>query len=190
LLSLVAVAGWAAYSGSLPQLPQQVEREGPPREQRSEKANQAISNEAGNSSTVSLQINCNPNCTANQTYKQSDDSALTRGIQKFTEDPIEAITTVIAIANGAFVILLLVQIADSRRSSERQLRAYVFVEKINIFPYPSAPDRISSVDVVIRNFGNTPAYKATIKHESTVFSGLIPKAFCFTFTKNALFKTE
>jgi hypothetical protein len=145
---LVAVAGWAAYSGSLPQPPQQVEREGPPREQRSEKANQAISNEAGNSSTVSLQINCNPNCTANQTYKQSDDSALTRGIQKFTEDPIEAITTVIAIANGAFVILLLVQIADSRRSSERQLRAYVFVEKINIFPYPSGLDRISSVTLL------------------------------------------
>jgi hypothetical protein len=57
------------------------------------------------------------------------------------------------------------QIAEARKSSERQLRAYVFVDEAH-FARPETEDgdaRPWLIHVVIKNFGQTPAFNLTIK---------------------------
>ena len=69
---------------------------------------------------------------------KSGPSSLRRSLQYFT---------------GALAIIGLVQITDNRQSSERQLRAYVNIATTG---YNS-----NVADIVIKNFGATPAYDLT-----------------------------
>jgi hypothetical protein len=56
-------------------------------------------------------------------------SQLQVALRKIQEDPIEAVTAVIAIANIFLVIAIIVQIRDGRIVSERRLRAFVSVKE-------------------------------------------------------------
>jgi hypothetical protein len=62
-----------------------------------------------------------------------------------------------AFATGAIAIFAFVQIRDSRISSERQLRAYVFPDTRKV--HAVDPGQEPWLEVVIRNSGKTPAYK-------------------------------
>jgi hypothetical protein len=62
-----------------------------------------------------------------------------------------------AVFTGAIALLALWQLWDNRRSNERQLRAYVYVSasKVNGLDEPTG----RRVQIEIKNFGQTPAFK-------------------------------
>jgi hypothetical protein len=58
---------------------------------------------------------------------------------------------------GIIALFAFIQIRDNRRSSERQLRAYVMVGTATIFDI--VPNKIPNCKIQIKNFGQTPAYR-------------------------------
>jgi hypothetical protein len=91
-------------------------------------------------------------------------NAASEGPQKnwFGYEPIVVLTAVLALSTLALVIIYAYIAWQTKRSvdiaadtAQRELRAYVNVDSAKIdFERPSAPE----VTVVLRNFGQTPAY--------------------------------
>ena len=78
-----------------------------------------------------------------------------------------AITAVATVVIGWFTITLAkstdkmweastIQLDHAENTAERQLRAYVYVDKINVIE--NRPGQIFRAELVIKNFGQTPAY--------------------------------
>lgn len=84
--------------------------------------------------------------------------------------PSESFTAVIAVANILFVGFLFVQIQDNRRSSERQLRAYLCIEIAPEDRPNIDPDQEITIFLRVVNRGQTPAYQ--VKQVSNI--GLAP----------------
>ena len=74
----------------------------------------------------------------------------------------EPLTTIATIAAVALAALVLVQIRDTRQSSEKQLRAYVSVEPSGINHYGSPGEKEILGHVEIINNGMTPARGYTL----------------------------
>ena len=78
-------------------------------------------------------------------------------------DPLEIASAVgaivAAVCTGALALFALIQIRDSRRSNERQLRAYVSVSTGGVTGL-AATTKVSA-KIFIENVGQTPAYEAT-----------------------------
>jgi hypothetical protein len=84
---------------------------------------------------------------------------------KIYDDPLIAFTALLAIATVSLVLVVLCQVRDARRSSERQLRAYVFIESV-LFAQPDTPtstDEPWRIHIVFKNYGQTPAYSTVVK---------------------------
>jgi hypothetical protein len=62
-----------------------------------------------------------------------------------------------AIFTGVLAIIAMVQVYDTRKSSERQLRAYLMVEKARIEDVEVG--KTPRAVVTLKNFGQTPAYE-------------------------------
>jgi hypothetical protein len=166
ILVLIAVAWTAAFYGSYegPNIIQSIQ---PPRDHQSyeTKGNQYNSNKLSKLSaehSLSIEIKCDPNCVANNPNQEIGQEQFSAMLAKFREDPIELITAIIAIANIVLSILIFVEIGDGRRSSERQLRAYVGVEVSRKDTPIFDPNKNITVILKITNRGSTPAYKLKI----------------------------
>ena len=166
---LVLISFVAAYSGTdqSQTLPQAIQSKHPPGESggRDTKPYDGNTKYSYEARSISFQIECNPNCSAKNTDNDSNRTTFERAVAKFLEDPIEFIIGVIAVANMILAGLVIIQIRDSRKSSERQLRAYLFTE-ITEKPFFDA-DREILVVLRLINRGQTPAYKVT---SSTIIS--------------------
>ena len=68
-------------------------------------------------------------------------------------------------------------------ASERQLRAYVLVQEV-IFVFPHGPTGKAYINTIIKNFGQTPCYKAIVKFECDICPTKLPD-FIIPFTNNA-----
>jgi len=70
----------------------------------------------------------------------------------------------LVVSNIVLVVFVFLQLRDARRSSERQLRAYIYVVKTNIQP----SDAGWTIKFRIKNFGQTPAHKARIHYTTQI----------------------
>lgn len=84
------------------------------------------------------------------------------GFKGSENDTRDKITDWLLVACNIFLVgFVFVQIRDSRKSSERQLRAYVYIEKTRIEKGPKE----WKVKFTIKNFGQTPAHRVRIKYD-------------------------
>ena len=133
---------------------------GPPyqnqREQRSEHSQTNNSHTNARNDPVSLQIECDPNCFAKNSEDHGDQPRFTRLINKTIDDPVALFTFFLGVATFFLVIVVLGQVKDARESSERQLRAYVFITAAKIHDFGiQSPIK---AQIIIKNSGQTPAY--------------------------------
>jgi hypothetical protein len=92
---------------------------------------------------------------------------LERLLNKALDDPLTMLTGVLAICAFVSVWLVLFQLLDARKSSKRQLRAYVFVAEVEVIGMDTNEARAA---ITIRNTGQTPAYDVTISTRAAAFS--------------------
>jgi hypothetical protein len=160
---LVLTAAVAAYSGSHngPEVIQPVQ---PPGDHQSQETRnyQYGARKSADLTRPTMDIKCDPYCTANNSNQEIGKEQFPTMLAKFSEDPIELITAIIAFANIVLAILICVQIRDGRKSSERQLRAYVGVEVSKEDKQSFNPGGNTTVILMIANRGATPAYKLKI----------------------------
>jgi hypothetical protein len=76
--------------------------------------------------------------------------------EKTTSDPVAMFTLVLALSTVGLWIATLALYVAGNRHSERQLRAYVLVKGAQLRKFGTA--ELPEAVVVIRNFGQTPAY--------------------------------
>lgn len=110
----------------------------------------------GSHTASGVQIECDPNCTAKHADGDRNNGAVARLLYKTVDDPLALFTAILDLATLGLVLFMGIQIKDARRSSERQLRAYVNVEKAEILNFGQGTVRLR---VVVKNSGQTPAYK-------------------------------
>lgn len=75
-----------------------------------------------------------------------------------------------AFFTGVIAIWAIRQYGEMKRSSERELRAYVFIDKVE-FAVPATPNGQNEpwyIHVIVKNFGQTPAYFAIAKSEQAI----------------------
>lgn len=92
--------------------------------------------------------------------------------------------TAAAVFTGLLALFAFVQVMDSRKSSERQLRAYLSVEprKVANF-YESGTVR---VDLLVHNHGQTPAQNVRQNYCVEIFEYPLSSGFVFPPTANAV----
>ena len=143
----------------------QLQKEQPPRKQLGQEGNRDHESSEQKSRSTSVQIECDPNCTAQDADKEGNQVDVMRLLNKFLADPIAILTGLITLANFGLVWLVYKQIDDARASSERQLRAYVFLEGVSISDGATVvPPRLDCIDIPgftlgFKNSGQTPAYR-------------------------------
>jgi hypothetical protein len=167
---LVTGFGYAVWDAS-----QHQQNQHPPREQHTNNEQTHPDKRPEKSATV--QINCDPNCAADN----SDDNrnVVSQFLHKLANDPLSIVTLLL-------VGVVVVQVRDGRRSSERQLRAYVVIKTV-MFYRPNTGDGDEQewpIHLVFRNAGQTPAYATVITAESYLGSGK-PKDEIFALSKAA-----
>jgi hypothetical protein len=128
--------------------------EQPPGQQRGEHSEAHQAEPQHGHGGISLQIECNPNCSAKNADEHRDQSRLSRFIDKSIDDPVATFTLFLAVATVLLVGVVLMQVRDARISSERQLRAYVFNDHASLVDF----DDIPTIQVLIKNAGQTPAF--------------------------------
>jgi hypothetical protein len=128
---------------------------------------------------ISLQVECNPNCSAKKTNEQGDQSRFSRFIDKSIDDPVAAFTLFLALATLFLVAAVLMQVSDARISSERQLRAYVVVSFTGC-EVPATANGVFVFQIRINNSGQTPAFDLKILARSAIITFPIPDDFDFT----------
>src|ERR1700685_4171239 len=109
--------------------------------------------------TATVQINCDPNCTAGNP-KDNGEWTISRFVRRSFNDPLTVATLLL-------VLVVLSQVRDGRRSAERQLRAYLMLESAQ-FVRPKVPDGDEMhwyIHAVFKNFGKTPAYDVVFRAE-------------------------
>jgi hypothetical protein len=109
-------------------------------------------------SPTAIQIECDPNCANKNSEQHGHESRLARLINKTIDDPIAIFTFFLGLATFFLVLAVLRQASDARVSSERQLRAYVFISSANVTSVAEG-NGVMEAHVNIKNFGQTPAYK-------------------------------
>jgi hypothetical protein len=84
--------------------------------------------------------------------------------QRLTDDPVAVLTLVIAAANIALAYYAFASVSITRQlltgageTAERQLRAYVYIRIANIMLSSFAPNVTPAVQIVLKNYGLTPA---------------------------------
>ncbi|MGO9120789.1 MAG: hypothetical protein ACLQPD_24665 [Desulfomonilaceae bacterium] len=91
---------------------------------------------------------------------------------EITQNPVEVFTGALAIFTIVLVAVSIYQVAVIRRTTRRQLRAYVFIDSVDIINAIAPPENASLpegtpdyqptigpiVRIVIKNSGQTPAY--------------------------------
>lgn len=155
--NIAAVAAFACLVGGFGFALWQASHQHPKQSPREESAknHEANPNKRAERSSA-VQINCDPNCTADGADHQG--AAISQYLEKI--DPLTIVTLML-------VIVVIVQVRDSRRSSERQLRAYVMIKRV-AFERPDTTDGDHQewpILVVVQNSGGTPAYNVIIKAE-------------------------
>jgi hypothetical protein len=145
----------------------------PPRQQGGEytQADQAASKDR-----QTLQIECNPNCTAKNAEEIRDGSAFVRAVTKAIDDPV---TAGILIANFLLVVAVLYQVNESRKSSEAQLRAYIINATGQQFRQGKERGFKFEFRPIILNTGQTPAYGVRSLSRARFMS--VPEAMNFDF---------
>jgi len=116
--------------------------------------------EQRSNSAPTIQINCDPNCAAEQS-SEAGNWSFSKFLIRFINDPLTVATLLL-------VGVVLWQVRDARHSSERQLRAYVGIKTV-LFYRPDVSDgdkREWPIHLVFRNAGKTPAYAAVVTAES------------------------
>jgi hypothetical protein len=112
------------------------------------------------SSGSAIQINCDPNCAAEQS-NEAGNWSFSKYLVRFINDPLTVATLLL-------VGVVLWQVGDARHSSERQLRAYLGIKTV-LFYRPDTGDGDRQewpIHVVYNNAGQTPAYAAVVTAES------------------------
>jgi hypothetical protein len=118
----------------------------------------------GGSRPVAVNIECDPNCARKDPDKKENQSYVAWFYDKLRGDPIILLTTILALANIFLVILVSFQVRDARKSSERQLRAYLFLESTTptdgttINPPQPEMANVPGASLLFKNSGQTPAY--------------------------------
>jgi hypothetical protein len=133
--------------------------QGPPRQQAGE---QSKANQNSASSESILQIECNPNCTATRFNKVQNYDTFARFVNYASDDPVVALTGGILVANFLLVLTVILQIRDGRKSSERQLRAYIMSVVGVGFRQGGTRGLRFEFRPILLNTGQTPAYDAHI----------------------------
>jgi hypothetical protein len=83
-------------------------------------------------------------------------------LEKALDDPVALFTFVLCLATLGLVWAVLIQMKDARRTSKRQLRAYVTVVAGGIKLVHLVEGGFGvAVHIQLRNFAQTPAYKFT-----------------------------
>jgi hypothetical protein len=125
-----------------------------------------------------LQIECNPNCTAKNPNPIGNTRWFTRIIDKAIDDPA---TFGILMANFLLVLAVLSQVGEARKSSERQLRAYISVEPgITLRQNQKLHTRFEFRPNIINN-GRTPAGNVRVLSRTEFGTGMLPSNFDYTF---------
>jgi hypothetical protein len=164
LLSMWLLLTLFSFADSQPQNQQ------PPRQERSENAQADKGNSnAGKQQTSVLEIECDPTCAAKNSKENGTYDRITRLSRKLLDDPL-------AILTGALVLVVLCQLRDARKSSKQQLRAYVFGNGGSITLVAPSPGGDMQIHVTYRfkNFGHTPAYKASMWTRVEIFDADAP----------------
>jgi hypothetical protein len=130
----------------------------PPREHGRHEANQDEGAGQPTKDRPTVQIECDPNCSTKNSDENRNDGAVTRFFRKTLDDPLAAFTAILTIATIGLAFGVLFQIKDARASSERQLRAYVFISGARVVNATEGDGPLEA-HVVVKNFGQTPAYK-------------------------------
>jgi hypothetical protein len=132
----------------------------PPRESWSQNSD-SQKNEADKGSGIApaIQIDCDPACNAKRTDKNGNQNAFARFIRKTIEDPLTVFTAILAVATLALAGFMQLQIRDGRKSSERQLRAYVMIDTVKIENIRMGGE--PEVKLTFKNSGQTPATNLT-----------------------------
>jgi hypothetical protein len=138
---------------------------------RQTQTNQTTSNEAAN-----LQIECNPNCTAKNSDGIRNSGLGMRIVNKLIDDPA---TSGILIANFLLVIAVLTQVGDGRRTTKRELRAYLTVV-VGGAVYQERPKNLKfEAKPVMLNTGRTPAHKVRYRAAAQILTHPLPAEFRF-----------
>src|SRR5271156_2954238 len=102
-------------------------REVPQQENRGENANTTGDRSRGG---AAIDIECDPNCNAKPPNDDRNESYFSRVLRKTFDDPLTILTGVLALATFGLVVGVIFQVRDGRRSSERQLRAYLMIQDV------------------------------------------------------------
>ncbi|MDO8287801.1 MAG: hypothetical protein Q7T44_01140 [Parvibaculum sp.] len=89
-------------------------------------------------------------------------------IVKTFEDPIAAFTLMLTLSTIGLWFATKTAIRKSELSSERQLRAYIFVSKVRLKTKNAANGNISCVELHYENMGETPAKHVTISVQAQI----------------------
>jgi hypothetical protein len=146
----------------------------PPLGQGSEDAQ---NNQETTNQTKVLQIECNPNCTAKNPDEIRKTGPFVRVINKIIDDPI---TSGILIFNALLVLVVLSQVMEARKSSERQLRAYIVSTPGQQFRQGATKGLKFEFRPFILNTGQTPAYQ--VRSVSRIRFMSVQEAATFDFT--------
>lgn len=163
---------------------QQIQNQSPPREQWSQKAETNKQKTEEPKRTSATQIECDPNCTRKDGEEKGHQSYFARAFEKGLDDPIILLTLIIAIANILLVGTVVCQVRDARKSSERQLRAYVVVLP-NVLINQDPHNNITyEFQPTIKNTGETPAYDLHYLAKCDVLPTPLPAGYDLTLRQN------
>lgn len=128
---------------------------------------------------IALQIECNPNCTVKNPKPIGDTRWFSRIIDKAIDDPA---TFGILMANFLLVLAVLSQVGEARKSTERQLRAYLSVETgISYRQSQKHRTRFEFRPNVVNN-GRTPASDVKILSKLDFIAPPIPRNFDYSLS--------
>jgi hypothetical protein len=103
-------------------------------------------------------------------------------LERFETDPVATFTGLLFFATLALWLSTRDLVNDAKDTAKRQLRAYVSIEKI-FFKKSSASPLASTTDklnIIVKNYGQSPAYRMTIRCEPSFNSNQPGKNFEFS----------
>jgi hypothetical protein len=114
--------------------------------------------EAGRS-TGTIEIECDPACIATPSDKHRDEHPVSRFFRKTFDEPVAALTGVLAIATFVLAGIVFCQLQDARRAAARQERVSRTHERAYVFGGgPCQTDKPDISSMTIQNYGRTPAF--------------------------------
>jgi hypothetical protein len=127
--------------------------------QRSEAPNHQKGDTDNSSVTKSgIQIECDPNCAAQESKDHANESTIARFFRKAVDDPLTAFTGILALTTLFLAVYTAIVARATKAAAEhipRVERAYLFIGPANIILH-SKPDR-TLFCLVADNAGKTPA---------------------------------